>query len=149
MNSDIEMYDSDMELDVDMKNDNDVDMTVEDIEYMNIINNLINKFKNVSFFSDEDEYMKLNDASKMELEDLEYESDIIDVLENTYQRYLTYLKNIEFTDSLIDIKNKIKIYLIDFKDYKKDDKYLFALMNEIDNDILDNIHDSKEVRFWK
>jgi hypothetical protein len=136
----------DMDIDkMDMDIDNmDMDMGID--KY--IIDELINNIKKLSFFSDEQEYMKLYEVSLIEIEDIEYESELFDILESALQRYKKYINNIEFINETKDIEIMLKIYFNEYENYKIDEYKLFKLMKKIDNCILDMIHSSKEVKFW-
>ena len=126
----------DMDMDMDMDIDKD------------IIDDLINNIKKLSFFSDEQEYMKLYEASLIEIEDIEYETELFDILESALKRYKKYINNIEFINKTKNIEIMLKKYFKEYENYKIDEYKLFKLMKKIDNCILDMIHSSKEVKFW-
>lgn len=114
----------------------------------NIMNELINNIKKLSFFSDEDEYMKLYEASLIEIEDIEYESELFYILEGALKRYKKYIDNIEFMNETKDIERMLKRYFKEYENYKMNEYDLFILMHKIDKKILDMIHSSKEAKFW-
>lgn len=113
-----------------------------------IIDELIDNIKKLSFFSDEHEYMKLYEASLIDIEDIEYESDLLDILNSALKRYKKYINNIEFINETKDIEIMLKRYFKEYDNYKIDEYRLFKLMKRIDKSILDMIHSSKEVKFW-
>jgi hypothetical protein len=127
---------------MDMDNMDDMDMDKD------IIDELVNNIKKLSFFSDEHEYMKLYEVSLIEVEDIEYESDLWDILDSALKRYKKYLNNIEFMDETKNIEIMLKRYVNEYNNYKIDEYKLFKLMKIIDKGILDMIHSSKEVKFW-
>ena len=124
--------------------DNKMEMDID----KDIIDELINNIKKLSFFSDEHEYMKLYEASLIEIEDIEYESELFDILEGALKRYKNYINNIEFVNETKDIERMLKKYFKEYKNYKIDEYKLFKLMKRIDKGILDMIHSSKEAKFW-
>jgi ERCC4-related helicase len=126
----------------DMDDMDDMDMDKD------IIDELVNNIKKLSFFSDEHEYMKLYEVSLIEVEDIEYESDLWDILDSALKRYKKYLNNIEFMDETKNIEIMLKRYVNEYNNYKIDEYKLFKLMKIIDKGILDMIHSSKEVKFW-
>jgi hypothetical protein len=130
MDTDIDNMDTDMDIDKD------------------IIDELINNIKKLSFFSDEHEYMKLYEASLIEIEDIEYESELFDILESALKRYKKYINNIEFINETKNIEIMLKKYFKEYENYKIDEYKLFKLMKKIDKGILDMIHSSKEAKFW-
>ena len=109
------------------------------------IDDIINVLEKVSFFDDKEEYMKLHDAS---LIDVENESELFEILEDTFRRYKRYIKEIVFTNESIRMKELIERYIKEYNNYKVDESRLLKLMKYIDKMILDMIHDSKESRFW-
>ena len=123
--------------------DNKMEMDID----KDIIDELIN-IKKLSFFSDEHEYMKLYEASLIDIEDIEYESELFDILEGALKRYKNYINNIEFVNESKDIEIMLKKYFKEYKNYKIDEYKLFKLMKRIDKGILDMIHSSKEAKFW-
>ena len=127
---------------MDMDNMDDMDMDKD------IIDELVNNIKKLSFFSDEHEYMKLYEVSLIEVEDIEYESDLWDILDSALKRYKKYLNNIEFMDETKNIEIMLKRYVNEYNNYKIDEYKLFKLVKIIDKGILDMIHSSKEVKFW-
>lgn len=124
--------------------DNKMEMDID----KDIIDELINNIKKLSFFSDEHEYMKLYEASLIDIEDIEYESELFDILEGALKRYKNYINNIEFVNESKDIEIMLKKYFKEYKNYKIDEYKLFKLMKRIDKGILDMIHSSKEAKFW-
>lgn len=113
------------------------------------INVLINDIKKLSFFDDEQEYMELHENSMIEIEDIEYESDLLEILEKTFKRYNRYLKSIYLMSSdKMYINNMIKQYIKKYENYKIEEYDLFYLMKKIDKEILDMIHSSKDAKFW-
>lgn len=127
-----------------MDRDNKMDMDID----MDIMDDLINNIKKLSFFSDRDEYMKLYEASLIDIEDIEYESELFDILESAVKRYKKYINNIEFVSETKDIERMLKLYFKEYNNYKVDEYKLFKLMKRIDKNILDMIHSSKEAKFW-
>jgi hypothetical protein len=127
---------------INMDNKMDIDMDKD------IIDELINNIKKLSFFSDEHEYMKLYEASLIEIEDIEYESELFDILDGALKRYKNYINNIEFVNETKDIERMLKKYFKEYKNYKIDEYKLFKLIKRIDKSILDMIHSSKEAKFW-
>jgi hypothetical protein len=127
-----------------MDTDNKMDMDID----MDIMDDLINNIKKLSFFSDRDEYMKLYEASLIDIEDIEYESELFDILESAVKRYKKYINNIEFVNETKDIERMLKLYFKEYNNYKVDEYKLFKLMKRIDKNILDMIHSSKEAKFW-
>jgi ERCC4-related helicase len=113
-----------------------------------IIDELVNNIKKLSFFSDEHEYMRLYKISLIEVEDIESESNLSDILDSALKRYKKYLNNIEFMDETKNIEIMLKRYVNEYNNYKIDEYKLFKLMKIIDKGILDMIHSSKEVKFW-
>lgn len=105
-------------------------------------------FSKLNFFDSEKEYLKLYAASLVSEEDIDNSDNSFDILKNTYNRYKTYLNNIEFTDDSKIIKFYIKQYLKLYDDYLSKEYTLFKLMEKIDSHILGMIHDSKTSRFW-
>jgi hypothetical protein len=112
-----------------------------------IIDELINNIKKLFFFSNEEEYMKLYDAYLIEIEDIEYDYELFDVLENALKRYKIYINNIEFVNETKNIEIMLKSYFKEYNNYKIDEYKLFKLMKRIDKGILDTIHSRKEAKF--
>lgn len=109
------------------------------------LNDLINDFKDISFFGEKQKFMELHENANLEID--EYDSDEIqEILDKTNKRYSEYLNEIEFLGD--QIKNKINNFKVMFKDYSISDITLFKLMKEIDNSILDELLSSTEARFW-
>jgi hypothetical protein len=125
---------------MDMDTDTDMDR--------DIIDELVKNIKKLSFFSDEQEYMKLYEASLIDIEDIEYESDLLDILKSALNRYKMYIRNIEFASENKHIERMIKKYIKEYDDYKIGEYELLKMMYKIDKNILEMIHSSKEVKFW-
>jgi hypothetical protein len=98
-------------------------------------------------FSDKQEYMRLYEASIIDLNDVS-EVDLLDILNDAFDRYIEYLKTIEFIGESKYIKVLIEKYIQLYKSNKIDNEKLFNMMKSIDSSILDIIHDSTEPVFW-
>lgn len=117
---------------------------------MKLINNLdelSNELNKLSIFSDKDEYMRLHEASIIDIDDIESRSELLEIINDAYTRYNHYLNIIEFIGDSKYIKTYIEKYI---KLYKSniDAIELFNMMKMIDSNILDVIHDQKEPLFW-
>ena len=68
-----------------------------------IIDELVNNIKKLSFFSDEHEYMRLYKISLIEVEDIESESNLSDILDSALKsiNFLSQGKNVQ--DFAIDV----------------------------------------------
>jgi len=127
---------TEMDTEMDMDTDTDTDN----------LNNLIDNFKDISFFGDQDHYLELHNNANIDIDDISSD-ELEKILDNTNKRYSEYLDKIEFIENRI--KNMIIIFKKMFKDYENvSDTTLFKLMNEIDNTILDELHSSTEAKFW-
>jgi hypothetical protein len=111
---------------------------------------LSDDFNKINIFSDQDEYMRLHNMSMIDIEKLN-ESELLEIIDDTYNRYKYYLKVIEFVDEAVYIKKYIKKYirLYNMEDIEDlEDKELFNMMKMIDMNMLDIIHDNDEPIFW-
>jgi len=134
----------DIDTDTNMYTDkyNSESMESSDID----VDNLIRDFEKVSFFGDQKVFMELYNNSKIEISDFETDEEIEIVLDKTFKRYRTYLKNIGYMDK--DIIHDLEKFIRKFQDYENVyDTELFKFMNYIDNKILDKIVESKEENY--
>ena len=119
-----------------------------DIDKEITIDDIMNDLEKLTFFNDKDEYMKLHDASLIDESDIETDSELFEILEETFKRYNRYIKNIVFTDKSLSIKEFIKSYIKQYRNHNVNEYELFKLMKYIDEMILDMIHASKEPKLW-
>jgi hypothetical protein len=123
-------------------NNMDIDNTSPNID------DLIGDFSKISFFSDSEEYSKLNNSQLLEITDFENEEDLNEILTDTLKRYESYKKNIVFTDETQHIFYLIQQYIRLYNNYKIQNEVLFEFMQKIDFEILELIHSSEKPRFW-
>jgi len=121
--------------------DIDIDM---DLNYN--IEEVIKDLSEINMFSDQDEYMKLHEAS-INVSELLNISEVLELLNNTYKRYKRYLNIIEFTDDSIYIKKDIIRFIKKYHNNTNENE-LINIMERIDSFILDTIHKNNEAVFW-
>lgn len=112
------------------------------------IDDLIDNLNKISFFSDKKEYMKLHDATLIELDDIEDEDQFNAILKDTLNRYQNYQRNIIFTDNTQQVQYLLDEFIELHGNHDIDNETLFNLMRHIDLFILDLIHSSETPRFW-
>lgn len=111
------------------------------------IQNLTEDLNEINIFSDQDEYMKLYDASINEIEYLEI-LEVLELLDDSYKRYKRYLNIIEFTNETIYIKIDIIKFIKKYHNHIFNEKELFSIMKKIDSFILGIIHNNNQPVFW-
>lgn len=111
------------------------------------MNEIIDKLNKITIFSEKDEYMKLYNTYMINLDDLAY-VELLELIDDTYDRYKHYLDITEFTDESKYIKKNLQEYIRKYKNNLEDEISLFQYMKYIDKLMLDMIHDKHEPVFW-
>jgi hypothetical protein len=109
------------------------------------MNDIIKGINNLHLFSKENEYLILHQVSLLNYEDITDECELLELLNNTFKRYKTYLVNVMLPN---DIQEGVKYYIEKYKDYNTSEYVLFNLMKKIDERILYNIHSKSKLEFF-
>lgn len=126
--------------------DNDDNSSHNPIENPDITN-IINNFERISFFGNHDKFMELYINSKLQIQNFEFQEEVEQILDKTFERYKIYINKIGYMN--IQIRKDLDNFLKKFKDYENtDDIQLFKYMNYIDNIILDKIISSGNINHW-